>query len=83
MIRRKRCDTYVYRLWCDKCGSEMRPSGEMLTSSPPQFPHACTNEDCDHTEISVNRSYPIVDTVEVHEEVLDANDQKVSNVGPN
>ena len=55
----------------------------MLTSSPPQFPHACTNEDCDHTEISVNRSYPIVDTVEVHEEVLDANDQKVSNVGPN
>jgi hypothetical protein len=77
MIRRKRADTYVYRLWCDVCGNEMRPDGGALTSSPPQYIHRCTAIDCDHTETpGGGRRYPIVDTVEIHEEVLNANDQK-------
>jgi len=70
MIRRKRADTWVYRLWCDECGAEMRPSGSALPTDPPQFPHACTNKECNSTFISTGRIYPIVDTVETHEEVM-------------
>jgi hypothetical protein len=29
------------RLICDKCGGEMSPTGSVLTTNPPQYPHEC------------------------------------------
>lgn len=42
--------------WCDQCGQgEMKHVGTMLTSSPPQYPHKCTN--CGYEETFWS-SYP-------------------------
>lgn len=32
--------TVVVRMKCE-CGGEMKPTGECLTSYPPQYPHVC------------------------------------------
>lgn len=43
---------------CDKCGEgHYRPTGEILMSNPPQFPHACNK--CDHRATFTER-YPTV-----------------------
>lgn len=35
---------------CDSCGEGfMRPTGVMLASSPPQYPHRCNKCDCAKT----------------------------------
>lgn len=73
MIRRKRADTFIYRLWCDKCleqgiQSQMR-STTILSSDPPHYVHACENAECDHKETIIGRAYPSIDYVEIEEEV--------------
>lgn len=73
MIRRRRADTFVYRLYCDECGAEMRWTGGALTSNPPQYPHLCTGKECAHTETIIGKHYPLVDTVELVEENLTEN----------
>ena len=30
-------------LLCEECDGEMSPTGTVLTSNPPQYPHACLN----------------------------------------
>jgi hypothetical protein len=32
--------TFRVQMFCD-CGGEMKPTGMMLASCPPQFPHQC------------------------------------------
>jgi hypothetical protein len=71
MIRRKRADTFVYRLYCDKCQSEMTATGGALTSNPVMYTHACNNDKCDHIETIRGKRYPLVDTVEIQEEVAE------------
>ena len=41
MIKEEKMTVYQERLYCDKCGTEMYFSGEVLLSYPPQFPHIC------------------------------------------
>lgn len=50
-------NTYLVRLMCDKCdGGEMKPTGECLTSNPPQYPHRC--DKCGHMERVRGKTYP-------------------------
>ena len=35
---------------CNKCGSELAPTGMCLTTWPAQYPYKCTNPDCDGQE---------------------------------
>lgn len=43
---------------CDECGDgRMRPSGTVLTTYPPKFPHEC--DKCGHVEV-YNVRYPYV-----------------------
>lgn len=43
-------------LHCDECGKLMTPTGAMLTSNPPQFPHVCENGH----QVSPSLVYPII-----------------------
>ena len=67
MIRRRRADTFVYRLYCDHCSAEMK-----ALNHPPlegnRFVHQC--EGCDHQERIANVKYPLIDTVEINEEAM-------------
>ena len=47
---------YGVRYICD-CGDEMLPTGTMLMTDPPKFPHKC--QSCDST-ITLNEKYPTV-----------------------
>lgn len=72
MIRRKRADTFIYRLYCDVCGAEMRARGPQplrLEGRPVEHIHRCDNEKCDYTETITNKAYPAIDYVEINEEV--------------
>ena len=43
---------------CDSCGEgKMRPTGVMLCSNPPQFPHTCINCGAEQT---FREKYPMV-----------------------
>ena len=48
----------MVKLACDECAGEMNPTGVMLMSDPPKYPHEC--DDCGHTEIVIDRKYPYV-----------------------
>lgn len=41
MIKEEKMAVYQERLYCDKCGTEMYFSGEVLLSFPPKFPYVC------------------------------------------
>lgn len=50
----------LVRRECDVCKvGAMRPTNTMLPTSPPKFPHRCSNADCGHTE-TFNQTYPFV-----------------------
>jgi hypothetical protein len=43
---------------CPKCEKGfLRPTGQVLSSYPPQYPHSCNNINCDYTEVFY-KSYP-------------------------
>ncbi len=45
---------------CDKCGTgAMRPIGIALLSSPPQYPHICSNREC-KSEKTFMVKYPYI-----------------------
>ncbi len=72
MIRRKRADTYVHRLYCDLCGHEMKATGpqpQPIAGQPPEFIHRCSNEPCTHTETITGKTYPAIDYHELGEEI--------------
>lgn len=41
MIKEYEVKVFEEHLYCDECGTEMFPTGEVLTSFPLQFPHEC------------------------------------------
>jgi hypothetical protein len=44
---------------CPKCEHGfMIHTGLVLTSNPAQYPHKCSNPECDHTETFVGKKYP-------------------------
>ncbi len=49
--------TVIVKMMCDtpKCKGEMKPTGSVLTSMPPQYPHQCTT--C-KTNRTFNVCYP-------------------------
>ena len=61
---RKRVHTVKVDYKCPKCPSGfLRPTGTVLTSNPPQYPHKCYNPDCDYGETFVDKSYPHLEYV--------------------
>lgn len=43
MIKTFRTKTFIERLYCDNCGTEMQSTGIALTTYPAQYPHKCPN----------------------------------------
>lgn len=64
MIKEKEVKCVMQRLYCDQCGTEMRYTGFVLTSYPPQYPYECPQ--CGYQETKVE-SYPRIDYVELEE----------------
>ena len=55
----KEVKTFMVYYKCDVCKiGYMQPTGLMLQSMPPQFPHKCDNKDCDHHENFTGLKYP-------------------------
>ena len=77
MIRRKRADTYVYRLYCDKCETEMQADGGQLTSNPGRFVHKCPQ--CGHTESILGKRYPMIDYREIEEHYAESAENPAAN----
>jgi len=65
MIKEKEVKCVMKRLYCDKCGTEMRIQGFVFASDPPQYPYECPQ--CGYKE-TASDSYPRIDYVEVEEE---------------
>jgi hypothetical protein len=62
-IRRK-VDTVKVDFKCPKClKGFLRPTGTVLTSYPPQYPHRCNNADCDYQQTFSDKTYPYIDHV--------------------
>ena len=55
MIKKVEVKTFVERLYCDKCGEEMKSTEIALVSYPIQYPYQCPN--CGHSE-TTNIQYP-------------------------
>jgi hypothetical protein len=51
---------------CPKCEKGfLRPTGQVLSSNPPQYPHKCNNPDCDYYETFMGKTYPYI----IHENI--------------
>ena len=51
---------------CPKCEiGYLIPTGNVLTTYPPQFPHKCNNLQCDYGQTFSDKTYPYID----HEEI--------------
>jgi len=70
MIRRKRVDTFIERLFCNDCGSEMKSTGQYASDGPPKMEHQCPN--CPNTEIVSGDPYPRLAYKEIEEESMGA-----------
>jgi hypothetical protein len=58
---RKRVHTVKVDYRCPKCGNGfLRPTGRVLTSYPPQYPHKCNNPECDYGETFMDKTYPFI-----------------------
>lgn len=70
METKKEVKTIQVDYTCDKCGiGKMRPSGNVLTTYPPQYPHFCNNPiKCDGSNTFTGITYPYVDYVLIEEE---------------
>ncbi len=54
---------------CPKCkNGYLRPTGTVLNSNPPQFPHKCNN--CDYMETFRDKQYPYIDYEEITNQKL-------------
>ncbi len=59
MLRKKYIKRmYIEEVYCDKCGSLMRPTGAVLMSWPEQYPYHCTNPECDGEEYFTGDTSP-------------------------
>ena len=68
MIKKVEVKTFAERLYCDKCGEEMKPTEIVLTSYPMQYPYQCPN--CGHRE-TTSVQYP-----HIYYEIMGAIDDK-------
>lgn len=51
--------TFRIHYYCDECeDGELLPTGMLLSSWPPQFPHACNK--CAANKIFSDKRYPII-----------------------
>ena len=41
MVKKTEVKTFINRIYCDKCGTEMRTSPVLLTTYPPQYQYEC------------------------------------------
>lgn len=59
--QRSEVRTLMVRLMCDKCTiGEMLPTGIALMSSPPKYPHKCSN--CGHEDTPTGgKRYPFTE----------------------
>jgi hypothetical protein len=56
MIKDIKCDTYIQRLYCDKCNKEMKATDVFRHVNPPQYKHLC---ECSPEEpVVLNVGYP-------------------------
>lgn len=46
-------------LECEKCGGEMKSTGQALMSNPPQYPHECKK--CGNTRNIRGKQYPYIE----------------------
>lgn len=56
MERKEEVKSYTVRMYC-KCNGEMIPTGEVLMSYPPKYPHLCNSCGVKQT---FDRKYPYV-----------------------
>jgi len=62
----KEVKTFKVDYKCPKCGKGyLRPTGTVLTSYPPQYPHKCTK--CDYMETFMDKTYPYYTYKEIEE----------------
>ena len=61
MEKKTEVKTYKVELACENCGEGTMEScdGAVLTSNPPQYPHACTN--CDAEIHVTGTTYPYME----------------------
>lgn len=46
---------------CPKCNvGFLRPTGNILTTYPPQIPHICNNPGCDYSQAFSDKTYPYI-----------------------
>lgn len=62
MVKEREVKVFEVRLYCDKCETEMQPTGAVLCSYPPQYEHYCPK--CNY-RLNTSKSYPSVKYVEV------------------
>lgn len=61
MERRQEVRTFETDYICDTCKiGSMRPTGNVLTTYPPIFPHQCNNNMCKEMA-SFNVAYPFIE----------------------
>ena len=51
-----------HTLLCPECNSQMKATGTVLTSFPPQYPHKCTK--CGYEiRYGIHEKYPYIETI--------------------
>lgn len=66
MEKRKQVETYIYYLYCDKCGYMMNMRGHTDYGDCVYFEYECGNNKCDEI-VHSQTEYPYEDTEEVEE----------------
>ena len=56
MISRKEITTYMERMLCDKCNTEMEHNDVVLAGFPLQYVHVCP--ECGNKQIGYGHTYP-------------------------
>lgn len=86
METKEEVKTFQVDYTCDKCGvGKMRPSGNVLTTYPVQYPHYCNNPiKCDEIKIFTGITYPYTTyesiTIKKEEQKIEINEKKYKSV---
>lgn len=57
MVKRQKVESYIEKLYCDKCGREMKPTGLCYSTYPEQYEYRC---ECGQMRCSTKRFPQIV-----------------------
>lgn len=47
--QKKGVKTFIVRYFCDNCNTEVEPTGKVLSSNPPKYPHKCPGCEATYT----------------------------------